>query len=109
MGRARRSRPAHLASKLRRIRLALCYTQKQMFDALQDEKTTTLYVGHIALFEGSKREPDLLVLLRYARVAGVSVEMLIDDELELPSVLPAHSDVGISRKPLKRNSGKRLS
>jgi hypothetical protein len=33
------------------------------------------------------REPSLLVLLRYARVAGVSVDKLLDDELDLPEKL----------------------
>jgi len=40
-------------------------------------------------FERSVREPPLLVLLSYARVAGVYVDVLIDDELELPVQLPA--------------------
>jgi transcriptional regulator with XRE-family HTH domain len=73
---------------MKRLRLALGYTQRQMLEALQDEKTPTLYENHINLFESGKREPDLPLLLRYARVAGVSVEMLIDDEMELPNLLP---------------------
>ncbi len=88
MGRAQRPRPKHLAAKMKRLRLALGYTQRQMLEALQDEKTPTLYENHINLFESGKREPDLPLLLRYARVAGVSVEMLIDDEMELPNLLP---------------------
>jgi hypothetical protein len=36
-----------------------------------------------------KAEPTLMVLLRYARVAGVIVDVLIDDELDLPENLPA--------------------
>jgi transcriptional regulator with XRE-family HTH domain len=35
-------------------------------------------------FESGKREPNLLLLLRYARAANVSVESLIDDKLDLP-------------------------
>ena len=34
-------------------------------------------------FESGRREPNLLVLLRYARLAKVSVESLIDDEMDL--------------------------
>ena len=31
-----------------------------------------------------KNEPALPILLRYARIAGVTVDVLIDDELDLP-------------------------
>lgn len=39
-------------------------------------------------YELGMREPPLPVLLTYARVAGVCVDVLIDDELNLPSKLP---------------------
>lgn len=84
MGRSRQPRPARLASKLREIRLRLDLTQEQMFERLGDTKTA-LYPGHIGLYETGQRVPSLLVLLRYARVAGVQVEALIDDEIDLPS------------------------
>lgn len=35
------------------------------------------------------REPSLLVLLNYARAAGVYLDVLVDDELDLPERLPA--------------------
>ena len=38
----------------------------------------------ISAYERGTREPDLITLLRYARVARVNVERLIDDELDLP-------------------------
>lgn len=34
----------------------------------------------------------LKVLLQYARVAGVHMEALVDDELDLPDKLPASTD-----------------
>jgi transcriptional regulator with XRE-family HTH domain len=37
-------------------------------------------------WERERREPNLMMLLRYARAAGVSVEYLIDDEMDLPFV-----------------------
>jgi hypothetical protein len=40
------------------------------------------------MFELGEREPSLIVLLRYARAAGVSTDVLIDDELDLPKRLP---------------------
>lgn len=102
MGRAQRPRPKHLAAKLKRLRLALGYTQRQMFVALRDENTPTLYENHINLFESGRREPDLPLLLKYARVAGVTMEVLVDDGMELPSILPPLVEVdGImpSEKP----------
>ena len=43
----------------------------------------------ISEYELDKAEPTLMILLRYARVAGVSTDVLIDDELDLPARLPA--------------------
>jgi transcriptional regulator with XRE-family HTH domain len=77
-----------LAAKLRQVRTALGFTQEQMFEHLGETKTA-LYPGHISLYEGGQREPPLPVLLRYARIAGVYVDVLIDDELDLPTKLPA--------------------
>lgn len=88
MGRSRRPRPARLAAKLRQLRAALGLTQEQMFERLGETKTA-LYPGHISLYESGQREPPLPVLLIYARSAGVYVDVLIDDELELPDRLPA--------------------
>lgn len=88
MGRSRRPCPVRLAAKLRQIRAGLGLTQEQMFEHLGETKTA-LYPGHISLYEVGQREPPLPVLLRYARVAGVYVDVLIDDELDLPDKLPA--------------------
>jgi transcriptional regulator with XRE-family HTH domain len=43
----------------------------------------------ISDYELDKGEPTLMTLLQYARVAGVSMDVLIDDELDLPAKLPA--------------------
>lgn len=105
MGRSHRPKPARLAAKLRQIRTALSLTQQQMFERL-GETRTALYEGHIGLYESGQREPPLPVLLRYARIAGVYVDVLIDDEMDLPDYLPAVMDVGgIMPKP--KRMGKR--
>src|ERR671938_175033 len=93
MGRARRPRPARLAVKLRQGRAALWFKQQEKFERLAD-RSATLYAGHISLYESGQREPPLPVLLRYARIAGVPVDVLIDDELDLPARLP---DAGYER------------
>jgi len=87
MGRSRRPRPTRLAAKLRQIRTALGLTQQQMFERLGDAETS-LYRGHVGEYETGKRVPPLPVLLQYARVAGVYVDVLIDDDLDLPERLP---------------------
>jgi transcriptional regulator with XRE-family HTH domain len=86
MGASRRAQPARLAAKLLQIRKSLDLTQEQMVKRLGRTKTP-VYVGHISEFETGKREPSLLVILCYARVAGVSTDVLIDDALDLPKPL----------------------
>lgn len=83
MGYARRPQPKRLAPKLRQIRLRLGLTQDEMAKLLR-RRNTPVYPGHVSEFEKARREPSLLVLLRYARAAGVIVDALIDDEIQLP-------------------------
>lgn len=40
--------------------------------------------AHVSEYETGKGEPDLIVLLRYARVAQVPMETLVDDKLRVP-------------------------
>jgi transcriptional regulator with XRE-family HTH domain len=47
-----------------------------------------LHAASISQYESGQREPPLKVLLQYARAAGLTVEMLIDDDLDLPDRLP---------------------
>jgi transcriptional regulator with XRE-family HTH domain len=44
--------------------------------------------GLISRVEQGKREPSLFMLLEYARIAGVPMEVLVDDEVDLPQKLP---------------------
>lgn len=83
MGRSRRPHPQHLPAKLREVRRRLGLTQQLLLERLAGENPS-LRVGHISEFEAGKREPSLRVLLAYARLAGLSLEMLADDELDLP-------------------------
>ena len=87
MGRGARLRPKRLAKKLVRIRAALGLSQNGIVRALGF--TRTLTQDYISKFERGILEPASPVLLRYARIAGVLVEVLIDDELDLPEVLPS--------------------
>lgn len=98
MGRVPRERPRRLASKLLQIRQALELTQEQMLAALRlDEK---VFSSAISGYELGTREPPLLVLLKYARLAGVIMDVLVDDEMDLPIKLPG-------MKHARRNSVKK--
>lgn len=88
MGRSRRPQPKLLAAKLAEIRERLDLTQGQMVKRLGDVGSK-LQPGHISEFEGGTREPSLLVLWRYAQIAGVPMEILVDDKATLPKHLPA--------------------
>ena len=83
MGSAR-PQPRRLASKLRKIRMTLNLTQEQMANRVR-HKRSPVYPGHISEFEAGRREPSLLILLRYARAVGASLDALVDDELGLPN------------------------
>ena len=86
MGRSRRDHPKRLAAKLLHIRQMLDLTQEQMADLLRETKPSTR-PGHVSELERGLREPTLPLLLRYARIAGVYVDLLIDDEMDLPKRL----------------------
>ena len=86
MGHAR-PKPRRLADKLRQIRLALGLSQTEIHKLLGVEEFITY--TQISKYESGLREPPLMILLQYARVAGVCLDDLADDNLELPARLPA--------------------
>jgi transcriptional regulator with XRE-family HTH domain len=44
----------------------------------------TVHYSAVSNFELGTREPDLLVVLRYARLAGIPMETIVDDNMSLP-------------------------
>jgi transcriptional regulator with XRE-family HTH domain len=88
MGLTPRPRPARLAEKLLGIRQALALSQNEMLNRLGLAESTVR--STISGYELGTREPPLPVLLKYARTAGVCVDVLIDDEADLPARLPAN-------------------
>jgi transcriptional regulator with XRE-family HTH domain len=82
MGRGSREMPAKLGEKLTQIRDYLGVSQDGLVRkfGLSDRLTR----NEISKYERGVREPALVVLLKYARAAAVNVEVLMDDELELP-------------------------
>jgi transcriptional regulator with XRE-family HTH domain len=86
MGKKARPKPKRLAEKLLQIRNALGLSQSEMFRRLDVEKFSE--IKRISDYEVDKSEPPLPVLLQYARVAGICLDVLVDDELDLPDRLP---------------------
>jgi transcriptional regulator with XRE-family HTH domain len=81
MGSTPRPKPKRLGKKLRSVRLdILGLSQTEMCKALR------LKVDYSAVsqYELGTREPSLLIVLKYARLAGISTDVLIDDKLDLP-------------------------
>ncbi len=89
MGKASRKRPKRLSEKLSAIRNGLNLTFEGLIERL-DCPDIALYRASISQYENDKGEPPLEVLLQYARLANVYVDVLIDDDLNLPAYIPAN-------------------
>ncbi|HEY0545265.1 MAG TPA: helix-turn-helix transcriptional regulator [Pyrinomonadaceae bacterium] len=87
MGKRGRMRQERLAEKLLQIRNALGLSQSEMLKSLGF--ADVLDYKRISEYELGRNEPPLAVLLEYARIAGVCMDTLVDDELDLPARLPA--------------------
>ena len=108
MGSASRERPARLAEKLTYIRRTLGLSQDGMLRRMGLTKRLTR--EDISKYERNLREPSLPVLLKYAQAAGVWVDVLIDDELDLPAKLPGTTkSEGIRRASASKNKRNRQS
>jgi len=99
MGKYPRRKQRHLPHKLRQIRESLGLSQSEIINrmGLADELERTI----VSNFESGHREPSLYVLLQYAHVSGLCLEVIVDDELEMPKRLPRvpiHRGVMVKRK-----------
>jgi transcriptional regulator with XRE-family HTH domain len=79
MAKMRREQPRRLARKLLAIRQNLRMSQTEMAKALNLKVSYTV----VSAYELGTNEPNLLTLLRYARLAKVPVDNLIDDKLDI--------------------------
>ena len=103
MGRKARMKPERLSEKLLQIRLALGLSQSELLRQLGLEDA--MDYRRISEFERGTTEPHLSVVLQYARVAGVHMEDIVDDELDLPERLPGNVRYkGIKRKSVSRRT-----
>jgi len=72
-----RAKPKYLAAKLLAIRQGRKLSQPKMARLLK------IRDSRVSQYETGAREPNLMVLLAYARAGQVTVEQLIDDDLDL--------------------------
>ena len=80
-----RTKSGRLAKKLRKIRLDSELSQSQILERLGF--ADQLFRSNISQYERGHRVPSPPVLLAYARLANVDLEVLIDDGLDLPAKL----------------------
>jgi transcriptional regulator with XRE-family HTH domain len=87
MGHAPREQTEKLKEKLLEIRVKNNLSQNGIIKqlGLQDK----LIREDISKFERGIREPSLPTLLKYAQFANIYVDVLINDELNLPEHIPA--------------------
>ena len=98
MGKNPRDRQAYVGTKMRQIREALELSQNGIVERLQLPPKYNRKL--ISNYENDHRDPPLIVLLAYAREAGICLDVIADDEVELPKKLPAtpvHRPVTLTR------------
>lgn len=87
----RRAMPKKLGKKMRQIRERLGMSQRQIVEAL-NYKDTPLRASQISQYERGQREPTMMLVLAYARLAGISTDVLIDDKMRLDGIKPSRHD-----------------
>ena len=100
MARYARRRPARLAEKLLQIRNALELSQDGMLKRLGLEDRG--FRSSVSSYELGNSEPELITLLTYARLVEVSVDVLIDDELNLPRAVRAAAKTVANRRSVAK-------
>src|SRR6266536_716329 len=107
MGKTPRPKTTRLPEKLRKIRISLGLSQNELIRRLG--LSAELFQANISGYELGTRKPALSILLKYGQVAGVCLDVLINDELDLPEKLPSVPDhkksTGASASSASRAAG----
>jgi transcriptional regulator with XRE-family HTH domain len=83
MGRTSRHTPKRLAEKLCLVRKILGIRTLEEMATRLDIGEINLYRSTISEYEKGKREPPLIVLLRYSELSSISMNDLVDDRVDL--------------------------
>jgi len=79
-----------LAEKLLQIRQGLALSQSDLVK--QMGVAQMIHYTNISKYELDKNEPPLMILLAYAKLAQVHLEVIVDDDIDLPRKLPGTFD-----------------
>ena len=85
MKKASRTKSKRLSEKLLQIRISLNLSQSELLDRLGFGDD--LFRSNISQYERGTRVPAPRVILQYARLSGVSMEEIVDDDMALPKRL----------------------
>lgn len=99
----RQESPKRLGAKLASIRSSLALSQNEMLRYLGISEEYTR--EEISAYERGVRTPPLHVLLKYSKAVRVWANVLIDDELDLPTELPAQRMHEGVLRPTSRKRG----
>ena len=88
MAKVAREKPEKLPEKLKQIRLALNLSQNEMLNALGLAEKS--YRSAISGYELGTKEPSLITILKYAQLANISTDILLNDEMNLPKRLSSN-------------------
>lgn len=103
MGSLPRQSPKLLGRKLRQIRRAIDGGLSQAEIVARLGLSGEIDRTYVSRYEAGALEPPLKVLLRYAELAGLHLEVLADDELLLPDSIPCvPKSEGVRRKKSAR-------
>jgi transcriptional regulator with XRE-family HTH domain len=78
-----RKKPARLGEKLAQVRHGQNVSLAEMAELLSDAEVVVRRQD-VFRFERGERDPSLIILLKYARLIGVPLEVFADDKLTLP-------------------------
>lgn len=79
MGKRAVLKPKYLGAKLLAIRQNFGFNQTSMARMLDDDSLRV----RLSEFESGRRMPNWIVLLYYARLAGIPLEFIVDDDIDL--------------------------
>jgi transcriptional regulator with XRE-family HTH domain len=100
MGKYPRRKQKRLGEKLLQIRETLKLSQNEILWhlGLSEDYSRTI----VSNYEQDHREPPLFILLEYARLSGVCLDAIVDDDVDLPKRLPATAKHRGVKIPVRR-------
>jgi transcriptional regulator with XRE-family HTH domain len=75
-------KPKRLVEKLLQIREALGLSQQEMAERLNERAGVKITSKNVSNYERNKSTPYIEIVLAYARLANVTMNQIIDDDLE---------------------------